>query len=79
MKAAILDDYQNVALKLADWCAVARRAEITVFSEHLADPEAVVERLTPFYEFATSTCGKGIQSVRTPSLLLQLLFTHAVS
>jgi phosphoglycerate dehydrogenase-like enzyme len=48
MKVAILDDYQNVALRLADWSAVARHAEITVFNDHLADPAAVVERLRPF-------------------------------
>jgi phosphoglycerate dehydrogenase-like enzyme len=48
MKVAILDDYQNIALRLADWSAVARRAEITVFDDHVADPAAVVERLRPF-------------------------------
>src|ERR1700676_1331083 len=48
MKVAILDDYQNVALKLADWSSVAGRAEITVFNDHVADPDAVVERLLPF-------------------------------
>lgn len=48
MKVAILDDYQNVALELADWSGVRRHAEITVFSDHLADPSAVVERLRPF-------------------------------
>jgi hypothetical protein len=48
MKIAILDDYQNVALELADWSAVAGRAEITVFNDHVADPDAVVERLLPF-------------------------------
>ena len=48
MKVAILDDYQDVALRLADWSAVRRRAEITVFNDHLADPGAVVERLRPF-------------------------------
>ena len=48
MKVAILDDYQNVALKLTDWSSVASRAEITVFNDHLADPDAVVERLLPF-------------------------------
>jgi phosphoglycerate dehydrogenase-like enzyme len=48
MKIAILDDYQNVALKMADWSALAARAEITVFNDHFADPEAVVERLAPF-------------------------------
>jgi phosphoglycerate dehydrogenase-like enzyme len=48
MKIAILDDYQNVALKLADWSDVAHRAEITVFNDHVADPSAVVERLLRF-------------------------------
>lgn len=48
MKVAILDDYQNVALELADWAGVRRHAEITVFTDHLADPSAVVERLRPF-------------------------------
>ena len=48
MKVAVLDDYQNVALRMADWSSVASRAEITVFNDHVADPEAVIERLTPF-------------------------------
>lgn len=48
VKVAILDDYQNVALSMADWSAVAAHADITVFNDHLADPDAVVERLAPF-------------------------------
>src|ERR1700682_195077 len=48
MKIAILDDYQNVALKMADWSALSGRAEITVFNDHVADPSALVERLLPF-------------------------------
>src|ERR1700731_4056448 len=48
MKIAILDDYQNLALRLADWSGVRRHAEITVFNDHVADPSAVVERLRPF-------------------------------
>jgi phosphoglycerate dehydrogenase-like enzyme len=48
MKIAILDDYQNVALRMADWSPVARRAEIAVFNDHVADPNALVERLLPF-------------------------------
>jgi phosphoglycerate dehydrogenase-like enzyme len=48
MKVAILDDFQDAALRLADWSAVARRADITVFNDHVADPAAVVERLRPF-------------------------------
>jgi phosphoglycerate dehydrogenase-like enzyme len=45
---AALDDYQNVALKSADWSPVAERAEITVFNYHISDPFALVERLLPF-------------------------------
>ncbi|MGH3634769.1 D-2-hydroxyacid dehydrogenase family protein [Mycobacterium sp.] len=48
MKVAILDDYQNVALSMADWSPVAARADITVFNDHLADHDAVAERLAPF-------------------------------
>jgi phosphoglycerate dehydrogenase-like enzyme len=48
VKVAILDDYQNVALKMADWSAVEHKAEICVFNDHVADAAAVVERLLPF-------------------------------
>jgi phosphoglycerate dehydrogenase-like enzyme len=48
MKIAILDDYQNVALEMADWSALSKRADITVFSDHVSDLSAVVERLLPF-------------------------------
>jgi len=47
-KIAVLDDYQNVALSLADWSALDARASVTVFNDHLSDPDAVVERLRPF-------------------------------
>jgi phosphoglycerate dehydrogenase-like enzyme len=48
MKVAILDDYQNVALWMADWSPVAEKAEIRVFNDHIADPNLLVERLLPF-------------------------------
>lgn len=48
MKVAILDDYQNVALTLADWSRVTDRADITVFTDHVGDPDDVVARLTDF-------------------------------
>jgi len=48
VKIAVLDDYQGVALKLADWSAVTARAQVVVFNDHLADVDAVVERLRPF-------------------------------
>jgi phosphoglycerate dehydrogenase-like enzyme len=47
-KIAVLDDYQNVALEMADWSPLAGRADITVFDDHLFEDDAVVERLLPF-------------------------------
>ena len=48
MKVAVLDDYQSVALQMADWSPVAQRAEITVFTDHVADQDELVARLAPF-------------------------------
>lgn len=48
MRIAILDDYQNVALSMADWSALDGRAAITVFNDHLDATDAVVARLQPF-------------------------------
>jgi phosphoglycerate dehydrogenase-like enzyme len=48
VQVAVLDDYQNVALELADWSAVAKRADITVFDDHVFDPDELVARLAPF-------------------------------
>ena len=48
VRIAVLDDYQNVALSLAGWSALDERATVTVFNDHLADSDAVVERLQPF-------------------------------
>jgi len=45
---AVLDDYQNAAIESADWSVLRDRADITVFQDHLADPDAVIERLLPF-------------------------------
>src|ERR1700719_177465 len=47
-RIAVLDDYQYVALSLADWSVLDARATVTVFNDHLADSDAVVERLQPF-------------------------------
>ena len=47
-KIAILDDYQHVALTMADWSAVERHASIEVFADTIADPDALVARLLPF-------------------------------
>ncbi len=48
VRIAVLDDYQGVALQMADWSALDGRAVVTVFRDHLADPADVVARLQPF-------------------------------
>ena len=48
IRIAILDDYQHVALEMADWSPLAGRAAITVFNDHLSNLDDIVERLLPF-------------------------------
>jgi phosphoglycerate dehydrogenase-like enzyme len=45
---AILDDYQGVALDVADWSALDSRLSISAFTDHLADIDELVDRLAPF-------------------------------
>src|SRR3954454_6143548 len=47
-RIAVLDDYQNVALSMADWSVLDGQATITVFNDHLSDIDAIVARLQPF-------------------------------
>jgi phosphoglycerate dehydrogenase-like enzyme len=44
MRVAILDDYQGVARRFASWDGL----DAVVFTDHLADDDAVVARLEPF-------------------------------
>jgi D-3-phosphoglycerate dehydrogenase len=48
LKAAILDDYQNVALAYADWSKVAKDVEITVFNKPFASQAEAVKALQGF-------------------------------
>jgi phosphoglycerate dehydrogenase-like enzyme len=45
LKAAILDDYQNVAMQLADWSSLAKDMTFKVFTEKLYGRDEVVEAL----------------------------------
>jgi phosphoglycerate dehydrogenase-like enzyme len=47
-RVAVLDDYQDVALKMADWRMLPADSTVQVFRDHLADPEALAERLKDF-------------------------------
>jgi phosphoglycerate dehydrogenase-like enzyme len=44
-RCAILDDYQNVALKLADWSAITPDLDVKVFTTPFADQQRVIEAL----------------------------------
>jgi D-3-phosphoglycerate dehydrogenase len=49
MKLAILDDYQKVALRSADWDALRKKGiEITVFHEAFASQDEAATQLAPF-------------------------------
>jgi phosphoglycerate dehydrogenase-like enzyme len=48
VRIAVLDDYQNVALSMADWSVLDGQADVTVFNDHVSDTDAVVARLLPF-------------------------------
>jgi len=47
-RCAILDDYQNVALKSADWSKVATELDCKIFNEHLGSQENVIKALQGF-------------------------------
>ncbi len=48
IRIAILDDYQRVAMRSADWSPLEGRADITVFHKHEANHDALVRQLAPF-------------------------------
>jgi len=48
IKAAILDDYQNVAMGMADWSPLAKDVEIKVFNKPFASREEAIKALQGF-------------------------------
>jgi phosphoglycerate dehydrogenase-like enzyme len=48
VRIAVLDDYQQVALTMADWGPVLERASVDAFSDHVVSPPALAERLAPY-------------------------------
>ena len=59
VKLALLDDYQNAALKMADWGRLPKDVKITVFNDTITDIEGVAKRLQDFEII-------GIMRERTP-------------
>lgn len=48
MKIAILDDYQHVALKMADWSGIAQRCQIDITDRPLSVPDEAARVLAPY-------------------------------
>lgn len=48
LRCAILDDYQNVALKLADWSTLGDRIDVTVFDKPFASGDEAAAALKDF-------------------------------
>lgn len=47
-RVAILDDYQQVAMRMANWSLLPSGTEVTTFSDHIADVEQLARRLAEF-------------------------------
>ena len=48
LRCAILDDYLNVALKVADWSGISDRVDLTVFNQPFESAEAAATALRDF-------------------------------
>lgn len=48
MQVAVLDDYQDVALRMADWTVLPPTVKVEVFRDHLSRPEEIARRLREF-------------------------------
>lgn len=48
MKIAVLDDYQNIALNMADWTEVTKMAGVDVFQDHISNQQQLLTRLMPY-------------------------------
>ena len=47
-RVAVLDDYQGVALEMADWSVLPSDCQVQVFRDHLTDLDALTQRLRDF-------------------------------
>ncbi len=48
MNVAVLDDYQAIALSMADWNSLGDGVRVQVFHDHLDGERALLDRLRPF-------------------------------
>ena len=48
MRVAVLDDYQHVAMSMADWTQLPNDVTVTCFTDHEPHPDALAERLAGY-------------------------------
>ncbi len=48
MRLAIVNDYQHLAAKCADWASLGSGVAVDIFSDRLVDPALAAERLAPY-------------------------------
>lgn len=48
LRCAILDDYQRVALSMADWSGIEAKVAIDRFDDHIADTDALIAKLADY-------------------------------
>ncbi len=68
IRIAILDDYQSVALRMAEWSTLPAGVEIESFTEGVDDGDALVERLRSFQVVVSMR-----ERTRLPSSVLERL------
>lgn len=69
MRVAVLDDYFNRALDLADWSPLEGRADIKVFTEYLGDDEDTLAKMLSDFEIIVGMR----ERTRFPGTLLKRL------
>ena len=55
-KVAVLDDYQGVALEMANWDSLPDDVSVDVYQDHLTEESDLVARLAP-YEVVVAMAG----------------------
>ncbi|MBI4236714.1 MAG: D-2-hydroxyacid dehydrogenase family protein, partial [Chloroflexi bacterium] len=68
VRIAILDDYQEVALRMADWASLPATVEAITFHDTLADAQALARRLRGFQIIVSMR-----ERTRFPAALLEQL------
>ena len=56
MRVAILDDYQGVALSMADWAALGGRVSVHPFRERIGGEDEIAGRLRNFDVVVAMRC-----------------------